>query len=66
MNLYSKTKAFFYLQCNLAKCVICVLLSDYDFYRGFDDFLHDGMIEYLDCNEENDALIAVYEHDITM
>lgn len=24
------------------------------------------MVEYLDCNEENDALIAVYEKDINM
>lgn len=30
----------------------------------FDDFLHDGLIEYLDVNEENDALIAMYEKDI--
>lgn len=34
--------------------------------RTFDDFLYDGMVEYLDCNEENDALIAVYEKDINM
>lgn len=33
--------------------------------RVFDDFLRAGMVEYLDCNEENDALIAVYEKDIT-
>lgn len=46
-------------------CDLCVIVWLW-FYRGFDDFLHDGMIEYLDCNEENDALIAVYEHDITM
>jgi DNA-directed RNA polymerase III subunit RPC2 len=30
----------------------------------FDDFLKNGLIEYLDVNEENDALIALYEKDI--
>jgi DNA-directed RNA polymerase III subunit RPC2 len=30
----------------------------------FDDFLTEGLIEYLDCNEENDSLIALYEHMI--
>ncbi|KAJ9132280.1 DNA-directed RNA polymerase subunit beta [Pleurostoma richardsiae] len=32
---------------------------------GFDDFLRKGVVEYLDVNEENDALIALYEADIT-
>ena len=32
---------------------------------GFDDFLARGLVEYLDVNEENDALIAMYESDIT-
>ncbi|KAG6474199.1 hypothetical protein ZIOFF_068123 [Zingiber officinale] len=27
----------------------------------FDDFLRDGLVEYLDVNEENKALIALYE-----
>ena len=31
---------------------------------GFDDFLTRGLVEYLDVNEENDALIAMYENDI--
>ncbi len=31
---------------------------------GFDDFLRRGLVEYLDVNEENDALIALYERDI--
>jgi len=31
---------------------------------GFDDFLRHGLVEYLDVNEENDALIAIYEKDI--
>jgi DNA-directed RNA polymerase III subunit RPC2 len=35
-------------------------------YRTFEDFLHDGLVEYLDVNEENDSYIAVYEHDITV
>jgi DNA-directed RNA polymerase III subunit RPC2 len=30
----------------------------------FDDFLTKGLVEYLDCNEENDSNIAVYERDI--
>lgn len=32
--------------------------------RTFEDFLNDGLIEYLDVNEENDVLIACYETDI--
>lgn len=32
--------------------------------RFFSDFLRDGLIEYLDVNEENDSFIAVYEKDI--
>ncbi|PWY94904.1 DNA-directed RNA polymerase III subunit RET1 [Aspergillus sclerotioniger CBS 115572] len=31
----------------------------------FDDFLAQGLVEYLDVNEENDSLIAIYEKDIT-
>ncbi|KAI5452589.1 DNA-directed RNA polymerase III complex subunit Rpc2 [Naganishia albida] len=31
----------------------------------FDEFLKSGLVEYLDCNEENDSLIALYERDIT-
>ena len=33
--------------------------------RTFQDFLHDGLVEYLDVNEENDSNIALYEKDIT-
>ncbi|XP_065164885.1 LOW QUALITY PROTEIN: DNA-directed RNA polymerase III subunit RPC2-like [Atheta coriaria] len=32
--------------------------------RNFEDFLHDGLIEFLDVNEENDSFIACYESDI--
>ncbi|XP_050307639.1 DNA-directed RNA polymerase III subunit RPC2 [Anthonomus grandis grandis] len=32
--------------------------------RSFEDFLHDGLIEFLDVNEENDSFIACYEKDI--
>ncbi|XP_035230876.1 DNA-directed RNA polymerase III subunit RPC2-like, partial [Stegodyphus dumicola] len=32
--------------------------------RFFGDFLKDGLVEYLDVNEENDSNIAVYESDI--
>ncbi|KAI5310524.1 DNA-directed RNA polymerase III core subunit ret1 [Ascosphaera atra] len=31
----------------------------------FDDFLIQGLVEYLDVNEENDSNISVYERDIT-
>lgn len=34
--------------------------------RSFEDFLHDGQIEFLDVNEENDSFIACYESDITV
>ncbi|ESO07623.1 hypothetical protein HELRODRAFT_98395 [Helobdella robusta] len=33
--------------------------------KTFEDFLHEGLVEYLDVNEENDCLIAMYEKDIT-
>ncbi|KMZ58569.1 DNA-directed RNA polymerase [Zostera marina] len=36
-----------------------------DGVRKFDDFLSDGLIEYLDVNEENNALIALYEWEAT-
>ncbi|KAH0442245.1 DNA-directed RNA polymerase iii 130 kda polypeptide [Colletotrichum camelliae] len=32
----------------------------------FDDFLTHGIVEYLDVNEENDTLVALYETDVTM
>ena len=35
-----------------------------DNYINFDDFVHAGLVEYLDVNEENDSYIAVYESDI--
>lgn len=31
---------------------------------SFDDFLKHGLVEYLDVNEENDSLIALYENFI--
>lgn len=31
---------------------------------AFDDFLKHGLVEYLDVNEENDSLIAIYEKDL--
>ena len=34
-----------------------------DGVRGFDDFLREGLVEYLDVNEENNCLIALYEQD---
>ncbi|KAG6334311.1 hypothetical protein ID866_4776 [Astraeus odoratus] len=30
----------------------------------FDDFLHKGLVEYLDVNEENDSHVALYESNI--
>ncbi|KAK3344104.1 hypothetical protein B0T25DRAFT_509240 [Lasiosphaeria hispida] len=33
---------------------------------NFDDFLTHGIVEYLDVNEEQDALVALYESDITL
>ena len=32
---------------------------------SFDDYLARGIVEYLDVNEENDALVALYEKDVT-
>ena len=32
--------------------------------KGFQDFLKEGIIEYLDVNEENDSLIAVRQDNI--
>ncbi|KAJ7380971.1 DNA-directed RNA polymerase III subunit RPC2 [Desmophyllum pertusum] len=34
-------------------------------FRSFEDFLHEGLVEYLDVNEENDCSIALYEKEIT-
>ncbi|KAL1537737.1 DNA-directed RNA polymerase III subunit 2 [Salvia divinorum] len=34
-----------------------------DGVRNFQSFLKEGLIEYLDVNEENNALIALYEED---
>ncbi|CAO2814458.1 unnamed protein product [Amaranthus hypochondriacus] len=34
--------------------------------RTFDDFLHEGLIEYIDVNEENDTLIATYEDEAAL
>ncbi|CAN1173031.1 DNA-directed RNA polymerase III subunit 2 [Linum perenne] len=36
-----------------------------DGVRTFDDFLQEGLIEYLDVNEENNAFIALYEGEAT-
>ena len=33
--------------------------------RSFEDFLREGLIEYLDVNEENDSKVALYESHIT-
>ncbi|KAF5742469.1 DNA-directed RNA polymerase isoform 1 [Tripterygium wilfordii] len=36
-----------------------------DGVRTFEDFLREGLIEYLDVNEENNALIALYDAEAT-
>lgn len=36
-----------------------------DGVRNFDSFLREGLIEYLDVNEENNALIALYDKEAT-
>ena len=33
-------------------------------FRSFDDFLREGLVEYLDVNEESDSEIALYEINI--
>lgn len=33
--------------------------------RNFEDCVKDGLVEYLDVNEENDCTIAIYESLIT-
>lgn len=43
-----------------SKKPLCSILAR----RNFEDFLHDGLVEYLDVNEENDCQIALYEHMI--
>ncbi|XP_030837083.1 DNA-directed RNA polymerase III subunit RPC2 [Strongylocentrotus purpuratus] len=34
-------------------------------FRCFEDFLREGLVEYLDVNEENDSLVALYETHIS-
>ncbi|KAL3881750.1 hypothetical protein ACJMK2_028145, partial [Sinanodonta woodiana] len=34
-------------------------------FRSFEDFLKEGMVEYLDVNEENDCTISLNEENIT-
>ncbi len=34
------------------------------YFRTFIDFLRQGLVEYLDVNEEGDSNISVYEKDI--
>lgn len=33
--------------------------------RTFDDFMLEGLLEFLDVNEENNSYIALYERDVT-
>ncbi|KAJ6874482.1 hypothetical protein NC652_034235 [Populus alba x Populus x berolinensis] len=45
--------------------VVRWLLQTKDGARTFDDFLHEGLIEYIDVNEESNALVALYEWEAT-
>ncbi|PIO64051.1 DNA-directed RNA polymerase, beta subunit [Teladorsagia circumcincta] len=47
-----------------ARVVRAVRTELKDGQRIFEDFVDDGLIEYLDVNEMNDALIAVHETDV--
>ena len=60
-NSLSKLNGF----CFTIYLIINVLKVCFNCHRDFDSFLNDGLIEYLDVNEENDCLIALYEKDIT-
>lgn len=33
--------------------------------RSFEDFLREGLVEYLDVNEENDCMVSLYESEIS-
>eukprot|EP00898_Chlorokybus_atmophyticus_P001524 jgi/Chlat1/2372/Chrsp17S02643 len=54
----------------IADCGISRVTKDHidelrDGLRTFDDFLREGLVEYLDVNEENNALIALYDKDVS-
>ena len=46
--------------------MLLLFLIFFIFYygRSFEDFLREGLVEYLDVNEENDCNIALYESHI--
>lgn len=43
---------------------VCTCLIILSVLRSFEDFLHEGLVEYLDVNEENDCYVSLYEHTI--
>lgn len=43
---------------------MCLLLQLKRGEWAFNDFLRNSLVEYLDVNEENNALIALYESNI--
>lgn len=48
----SSRRNYSYIKINM----ICLFFKDG--VRSFDDFLREGLIEYLDVNEENNALVC--------
>ena len=68
-----RQEAFLHLCCSIQQgpggicChrgVLVLLLQLKAGVWGFDDFLRNGLVEYLDVNEEDNALIALYEENI--
>ena len=49
------------VRCHTVSYILHCLMS---VSRSFDDFLREGLVEYLDVNEENDCLVALSEADI--
>ncbi len=50
----------------LSSCTLTLFLTQelLDGLRNFDDFVSEGLVEFLDVNEEGNSYIALREHDI--